>query len=229
MRPKRDDTMTTGSSPSLGSRLAGAALAALLALAPAAASHAETGGALNAADKADVARVEAYLNSIHTMKSHFAQVAQNGGVAEGTIYLQRPGKMRVEYDPPVPDILVATGKVLIHYDGELNQPSYLPQTSSPAAFLLRDQIKLAGDVSVTKVAHNGNQLLVDVIQTGDAEKGALHLVFTDNPLQLRQWTVIDAAGKATQVTLVDPQFNIAIDPVKFLFETPSKPRQMPQQ
>ena len=221
--------MTTGSSPSLGQRLAGAALATLLALAPAAASHAETGAVLSAADKADVARVEAYLNSIHTMKAHFAQVAQNGGVAEGTIYLQRPGKMRVEYDPPVPDIIVATGKVLIHYDGELDQPSYLPQTSSPAAFLLRDQIKLSGDVSVTKVAHNGNQLLVDVIQTSDAEKGALHLVFTDNPLQLRQWTVIDAAGKATQVTLVNPQINIAIDPVKFLFETPSKPRQTPQQ
>ena len=221
--------MTTGSSPSLGQRFAGTALAAFLALAPAAASHAETGATPSAADKADIARVETYLNSIHTMKSHFAQVAQNGGVAEGTIYLQRPGKMRVEYDPPVPDIIVATGKVLIHYDGELDQPSYLPQTSSPAAFLLRDQIKLSGDVSVAKIAHNGNQLLVDVVQTGDAEQGALHLVFTDNPLQLRQWTVIDAAGKATQVTLVNPQFNIAIDPVKFLFETPSKPRQTPQQ
>jgi outer membrane lipoprotein-sorting protein len=221
--------MKTRSSRNLGRQLAGLALAGLLALAPAAGSHAETGAALTPTDKADVARVEAYLNSIHTMTSRFAQIAPNGGVAQGTIYLQRPGKMRVEYDPPVQDIIVATGKVLIHYDGELDQPSYLPQTSSPAAFLLRDQIKLGGDVSVTKVAHNGNQLLVDVIQTGDAEKGGLHLVFTDNPLALRQWTVLDAAGKSTQVTLVDPKFNIAIDPVKFLFETPSRRPQTPQQ
>jgi outer membrane lipoprotein-sorting protein len=213
----------------LARAFAGAALAALITLAPMTGTQAETGPTLSPAAKADVARVEAYLNSIHTMKSHFAQVAQDGGVAEGTIYLQRPGKMRVEYDPPVQDIIVATGKMLIHYDGELDQPSYLPQTSSPAAFLLRDQIKLAGDVSVTKVAHNGNQLLVDVIETGSAEKGGLHLVFTDNPLQLRQWTVLDAAGKRTEVTLIDPKFNIPIDPVKFLFETPSKPSQTPQQ
>jgi outer membrane lipoprotein-sorting protein len=211
-----------------GARVAAAALAALLALAPAAPSLAE-GTAPSAADKADIARVEAYLNSIHTMQAKFAQVADNGGLAKGTIYLQRPGKMRVEYDPPVPDIIVATGKMLIHYDGELDQPSYLPQTSSPAAFLLRDQIKLAGDVSVTKVARNGNQLLVDVIETGSAEKGGLHLVFTDNPLQLRQWTVLDAAGKRTEVTLIDPKFNIPIDPVKFLFETPSKPSTSPRQ
>lgn len=209
-----------------------AALAGLLALAPAApilAAGKLQSAPLTAADKADVARVESYLNSIHTMQAKFAQIADNGGVAKGTIYLQRPGKMRVEYDPPVQDIIVATGKMLIHYDGELDQPSYLPQTSSPAAFLLRDQIKLAGDVSVTKVAHNGNLLLVDVIETGSAEKGELHLVFTDNPLQLRQWTVLDAAGKRTEVTLVDPKFNIPIDPVKFLFETPSKPSQTPQQ
>jgi outer membrane lipoprotein-sorting protein len=205
-----------------GARVAAVALAALLALAPAAPSLAE-GTALSAADKADIARVEAYLNSIRTMQAKFAQVADNGGLAKGTIYLQRPGKMRVEYDPPVPDIIVATGKMLIHYDGELDQPSYLPQTSSPAAFLLRDQIRLSGDVSVTKVAHSGNQLVVDVVETGSAEKGGLHLVFTDNPLQLRQWTVLDAAGKRTQVTLIDPKFNIPIDPVKFLFETPSKP------
>jgi outer membrane lipoprotein-sorting protein len=223
--------MTTRSSHTLAGPVLAAALAALLALAPAAPSLAEstTQSALTAADKADIARVEAYLNSIHTMQSKFAQLAPNGGLARGTIYLQRPGKMRVEYDPPVQDIIVATGKVLIHYDGELEQPSYLPQTSSPAAFLLRDQIKLAGDVSVTRVAHNGNQLLVDVIETGSAEKGGLHLVFTDNPLQLRQWTVLDAAGKRTEVTLINPQFNIAIDPVRFLFETPSRRPTTPQQ
>ena len=223
--------MKTRSSHRFAGRIAAAALAGLLALAPAAPSLAESKAqsTLTAADKADIARVEAYLNGIHTMQSKFAQLASNGGLAKGTIYLQRPGKMRVEYDPPVQDIIVATGKVLIHYDGELDQPSYLPQTSSPAAFLLRDQIRLAGDVSVTKVAHSGNQLLVDVIETGGAEKGALHLVFTDNPLALSQWTVLDAAGKRTEVTLINPQFNIPIDPVKFLFETPSRPSQTPQQ
>lgn len=206
------------------------ALAGLLALVPAAGAQAETATiVLSTAERTDVARVEAYLNSIHTMTAHFAQIAPNGGVAEGTIYLQRPGKMRVEYDPPVQDILVATGKVLIHYDGELDQPSYLPQTSSPAAFLLRDQIKLSGDVSVAKVVHAGNQLMVDVNETGGEEKGALHLVFTNEPLTLRQWTVTDAAGKKTEVTLVNPKFNVAIDPVKFLFETPSRKPARPQQ
>jgi len=199
------------------------AMAALLALAPLADSRAES-RTMPPAARADIARVEAYLNNIRTMKSRFVQVAPNGGVAEGTIYLQRPGKMRVEYDPPVQDILVATGRVLIHYDGELSQPSYLPQSSSPAAFLLRERVTLSGDVTVTGVERRGNQLLIDVVQTDEAGKGTLHLVFTDDPLALRQWVVTDAAGKKTEVTLVEPAFNIAIDPVKFLFETPA-PRQ----
>src|SRR5690606_28059837 len=97
---------------------AAAVMAGLLALAPAAAARAEAGAAPGA--RADIARVEAYLNAIRTMQSRFVQIAPNGGVAEGTLYLQRPGKMRVEYDPPVEDIVVATGRVLIHYDGELN-------------------------------------------------------------------------------------------------------------
>src|SRR5665213_468536 len=64
--------------------------------------------AITPADTADLNRVQDYMNNIHTLQSRFEQVSNDGGVATGTIYLSRPGKMRVEYDPPVPILLVAT-------------------------------------------------------------------------------------------------------------------------
>ena len=106
--------------------------------------------ALTADQKADVERVQAYLNGIRTLSSRFEQYSGDGGSASGQLWLARPGRMRFEYDPPVPVLLVANGKNIFYYDKELEQVSELRVEDTPAGFLLRDQITLSGDVTGTR-------------------------------------------------------------------------------
>src|SRR5262249_58061621 len=98
--------------------------------------------ALSDQDLADVARVEQYMDNIITMQARFQQVEPDGKLSFGHIYLRKPGRLRVEYDPPVPIVLVADGGLLSYYDKELDDLKQMPLQQSTAWFLVRYPIKL---------------------------------------------------------------------------------------
>jgi outer membrane lipoprotein-sorting protein len=201
------------------SRRAAIAGAALL-WAGGARAAAPTAMALDPAQRADMARVETYLNGIRTMQSRFEQVADNGAVSNGTIYLSRPGRMRLIYDPPVPVTIVATGGQLYYYDSKLEQVSRTTVDDTPAWFLLRDPITLGGDITVTDFKHAADTLRVTLVETKNADLGRVTIVVSDQPLELRQWTVLDAQGKQVTVTLQNPQFGATLDPRLFQWTDP---------
>jgi outer membrane lipoprotein-sorting protein len=96
------------------------------------------------ADAADVARVEAYLATIRTLDSRFLQIGPDGSVAEGRFLLARPGRLRLEYDAPNPNLLVSDGRAFVHIDKSLRTIAYLPIDSTPAGLLVRADIQLSG-------------------------------------------------------------------------------------
>ncbi len=171
-------------------------------------------------DQAAVQRVEAYLNSLTTMRARFLQVAQNGASAEGTAQIFRPGRMRFDYDPPEPILLIASGGQVMLYDRELRQPSIAPANSTPLGILLRPRIQLSGDVTVTATTRQAGFLHVSMHRTGQRAEGQLTLIFQENPLQLRQWSVLDAQGRETRVTLYQPEFGMRLDTADFDFNDP---------
>ncbi len=201
-----------------------AGLAAILAIALASAQGAAAKGnaALSQADKATVARVSAYLNKIRSFEARFVQVSQNGGIAEGKLYIQRPGRMRIEYKPPVPLLIVSTGKLLILYDRKLDQVTHLPLSASPASFLLADKIRFSGRVRVFGVKRLNGRIYISVAEKGRPDKGSLNLMFNARPLKLREWIVVDAQRRRTKVVLIDMRAGIKLDPRLFLFERTGK-------
>jgi len=212
------------------SRLRSIAIAALLGLlalpvAPALAAppHAAV---LSADDRADVQRVEQYLNGIHSLAAHFQQFAQDGGTAGGRVYVARPGRMRFEYEAPSPILLLADGTWVVYIDNQLKQVSYLPIGSTPAWFLLRDNISLADGVTITKFERGPGVIRISLVENKSPENGQLTLTFADKPLELRQWTIVDQQGKSTTVVLTDTRFGVAVDPKAFTFVDPrdKKPR-----
>ena len=175
--------------------------------------------ALTPEDRADLARVEAYLNSIHTLKARFLQVGPNGDSSEGTAWLQRPGRMRFEYNPPVPFVLIAGHGVVLFHDKQLDQTSNYPIGSTPLGILLADTIRLSDDITVTRIGRQPGQLQITLVRTASPGDGSITLVFSDLPLTLRQWIVIDSQRRETRVSLYDVQlggtfdqslFNVAI-------------------
>ena len=170
--------------------------------------------------RADVDAVQSYLNSIHTLSSRFQQYSADGGMATGQLYLSRPGKMRFEYDPPVPILLVADGRNIYYYDKELQQITDIRVNETPAGFLLADNIRLSGDVTVTAFEHHPGAIRLTVVQTKEPGQGSVTMVLEDRPIQLRQWTVLDAQQKQTTVVLDSPHYGVTLNPMLFYWTDP---------
>jgi outer membrane lipoprotein-sorting protein len=172
-------------------------------------------------DRADLARIETYLNSLTTLHAKFLQVAPDGSLSGGEAWLARPGRLRFQYDPPAPFLLVAAHGQLVFQDSSIQQVSHTSLSSTPLGMLLAPRVSLSGDVTVTGIQRLPGEIDVSLVRTGSAGDGTLTLVFADAPLTLRQWTVVDAQRKETRVTLFNAQLGGTIDPK--LFDLPSAP------
>ena len=118
--------------------------------------------------------------------------------------------MRFQYDPPSPLLLVAGHGLVVFHDKSLNQTSNIPLGQTPLGILLADHVKLAGDVTVTGMQRLPGQIQVSLVRTASPGDGTLTLIFADNPLTLRQWTVLDAQRQETRVTLYNAETGAAV-------------------
>lgn len=166
-------------------------------------------------------RVEQYLNQLTTMQASFVQVAPDNSISEGKFYLSRPGKLRWEYFPPVRVTIVANSGLVTYYDAELDQISHTSVGSTPLVFLTQKNINLTkGDITVKNAIYNQSAILVTLTQHSKEEDGFIELMFTDNPLELRKMTLVDAVGNRTTVSFSDAVYTQNIDKKMFIFENP---------
>lgn len=208
-------------------RILFAVLAASVAVASAAAG--ESGPArqtaqtarLSEPDQETIKRVEDYLSGIETMHARFLQTASNGSTAKGEVWVQRPGKLRFEYEPPHPALIVSNGTLLLYYDKSLEQTSYVPISETPLWFLVRADIDMSRieGYEVVAVDAEDKTLRIAIAQEGGkaGQPGSIVLVFQDDPLQLKKWRIVDQQGVTTEVALMDPRFGVTIDSAKFDF------------
>jgi len=196
----------------LTSALSGIAIAAglLAGTASVALPAAASAASLSAEDRADVARVEKYFNSITSMRSTFLQASSTGNVAKGTVWLRRPGHMRFEYDPPSPILITSDGILITYQDLELKQTNQIPLFTSPLSVLVDDDVRFGDKLVVDDVRKEANVLRLTVRQREHPEQGYVTLAFQDKPLQLKQWIIVDAQQVSVKVALLDPEFGIAI-------------------
>ena len=169
---------------------------------------------------AQIAGIETYLNSIATMKARFLQVAEDGTLATGDFYLRRPGRLRFEYDPPVPILVVADSIWIVLEDSELRQVDRLPLSSTPLSILVADEVSLGDGAVVSEISASGGLLQIALRDTENPDEGVLTLVFDARPLRLRQWLVTDSLGQTTEITLSDLEINIPLDPRLFVYDEP---------
>ena len=170
------------------------------------------------ANRSDIARVEAYLNALRSLRSEFVQRSSGGRFAEGTIYAMRPGRLRLDYNPPSTVQFYANGGWLLHVDTALESVSRIPLSSTPARFLTEDRISLSQDTVVRRVDRSPGAILLELAEREDPEAGSIAMRFSTEPMTLRGWTVIDAEGTVTSVTLTEPAFNVPIPRRVFIFD-----------
>jgi outer membrane lipoprotein-sorting protein len=180
--------------------------------------------ALSATDRADLNRITLWFNDFETLAARFVQIAPNGSVATGGLWFHRPGRMRIEYDPPVPVLIVTDGGPILYWDAELAQASYLPVAATPARFLLAETIAFdGGDVVVEAVQRDPGVIRIALHSANPEEPGRLILNFADRPLQLAGWRLIDSQNQAVDVALTEQNFGVDIAPGLFRFTPPLAP------
>lgn len=193
------------------------------------ASQDATASATQKREQSDVARIESYLNNLKTLKARFIQTGADGNQAAGTFYLNRPGKLRFEYDDPVDDFIVADGMFIYFYDSQMKSQSSTTISNSLADFLLRENLSLSGDITVSDIEKtpDGKMILATLTQTSDPDAGSLTLGLLRKPdLQLKKWRVVDAQGGVTEVELFDIETGLKLDKDLFYYRDPehTKPR-----
>ena len=169
----------------------------------------------------DIQKAEDYLRNLSTVKANFIQTAYNGARLSGTFYLNRPGKLRFDYNE-IDDFIVADGLFIYFYDSELGEQSNAPIGQTLADFLLRDNISLTGDIKVQDIAQEEGLKMISLVQTDDLNAGLIKLFFQEDPYLLRKWQVIDAAGLTTEIELSHLEKDVEFPRRLFAYIAPKK-------
>jgi outer membrane lipoprotein-sorting protein len=167
-------------------------------------------------DAAELDRISAALNGIHSLKGDFVQIDPNGQIEQGQLYIQKPGKMRFEYQPPSASLVVSDGIDIAVFNKKLNTADRYPLSTTPLNILLSNHVNLQRDKNVVGLEHQQGALIVDARSNDRRVSGNITIVFSDPGLELRQWTVVDAQGLATTVSLKNVQTGVTLAPDLFL-------------
>ena len=178
--------------------------------------------ALTDQDRADLDRISAYLNGIHTLKAAFVQIGPEGQVDEGTFYVEKPGRMRFEYTQPNPTLVVSDGSTVAVENKKLNTLDRYPIWSTPLNLILSNDVNLKKNHDIAGIEHQPGEIIVNARSHSQKVSGNITLVFAEPTLQLRQWTVVDAQGLATTVSVRDVRQDVALDPSLFVLPEAGK-------
>ena len=184
------------------------------------ASPAFAQGQLSAADRALVDRAVAYLEGLTEAKGRFVQTDHRGRATTGTLHMKRPGKARFAYDPPSGLLVVSDGGVVSVQDKRLKTFDQYPLGATPLSLFLARTIRLDKGVTVTRVARMANGFSITARDGKKETAGQITLSFTDNPLALAGWTVIDAQGRPTRVQLQGLERATGLDRSLFVLKDP---------
>lgn len=194
---------------------------------PTAYAAAPTAAKLTEQDREDLKRVADYFNGVRTLKGRFLQIGPEGNAAEGQIFLSRPGRFRFEFDPPVPMLIVSDGAYIIMEDRELKSVERIPLGATPLDLLLREKVDFGEGVGIAKVERGAAILRITLFEPSRPKEGSLTLVFGDKPLEFAGWTVTDAQGKTTSISLSQLDFNPQLQPRLFTYgDRPAQEREL---
>lgn len=168
-------------------------------------------------------QIEDYLNNIKTMQASFVQTASNGNTAEGKLYIQKPNKIRMEYNPPVDVNIIGDGDYIVYHDKELDQVTNIDYDDIPASLILANDVKLDG--KAFKVIDYYQDAGITKIKVQYQEKediGPISLTFNNNPFELKQWSIVDPQSVEVTVSLYNAQKDVDLDSSLFKFKKENK-------
>ena len=173
-------------------------------------------GTFNDTETAELDKLSAYLNGIHTLKSNFVQLGPQGELAQGEFDLAKPGRLRFSYNPPSPIVIVATGGDIYVKNAQLNTVDRSSLSDTPLELLLNQDLDLRHDPMITGIEQQPGALIVHARAATTRNQSNITLVFSYPAIELRQWMVKDNQGGVTTVALTGLQTGAALPDSMFV-------------
>lgn len=146
--------------------------------------------------------ISRYINGLTTLQAEFTQINDDQTISTGTIKIHRPGRARFEYNPPEDILIIAGAQKLAVFDGKSNTgPEEYPLKETPLNLILARNVDLNTSGMVVGQAYDGTSTTVTAQDPDHPEYGNIRLMFTADPVELRQWVITDGAGAETTVIL----------------------------
>lgn len=166
----------------------------------------------------DLEAIETYLNGIKTLNASFVQTSSNGGTAEGTIQIEKPNKIRMEYAAPTNVLIVGDGKYIIYNDKDLDQVTHIDYKDIPASLILADDVKIDGkDIKVVDFYQDAGSTSITLDYKKKGDVGPITLIFSNNPMELKQWKIVDPQNIEVIVSMYNAEKDITLDESLFKF------------
>ena len=155
-----------------------------------------------AAEKISLNQISSYFNAMTTAEAQFSQITDTGETSTGRLFIRRPGRIRFEYDPPEATLVVVGGGQVAVFDPKSrDEPLRFPLRHSPLNLVLERKVDLAQRDMVVAHFEAESQTAVTLQDPENPDYGFIQLIFTNNPVQLRQWVVQDNSGGRTHIVL----------------------------
>ena len=169
-----------------------------------------------AAQQLSLGQVSQYLNGLQTAQGGFTQINADGTLSTGQIFIKRPGRIRFEYNAPDNSLVMAGGGQVAIFDPRSNNgPDRYPLNQTPLKIILERNVDLARARMVTGHTSDGTTTTITAQDPQNPQYGNIQMVFTANPVELRQWIVTDDVGSQTTVILNDLARGGRIGDIKF--------------
>lgn len=174
-----------------------------------------TGSAQAATDA--VQQIASHFSNVRTMTGEFVQFGPRGEQTGGKFYIQRPGKIRFDYEPPARFRVMSDGTTVVVENRKMNTADIYPLSKTPLKLLLGEHIDLSG-ANVESVRQDEDLTTVRLVDRQLGSNSTITMMFDAQTYELRQWTITDAQGRDTTVMLFNVQQGVAFDPSVFAID-----------
>ena len=152
-------------------------------------------------------KVENFFKSLKSLEANFIQVGPSGDISNGKIYLDLPGKLRIDYEKPNNLLITSKGFWLTIQNRNLKTTNNIPLESSPFSILIQKKFDFENKSLMTHLNNESGIISLKITGPGNNESEGLILEFSEKPFSLKKWLIKDTFGEVTTVLIQKAKYN----------------------
>jgi outer membrane lipoprotein-sorting protein len=177
---------------------------------------------LSEAQRGAIQQITSYFNAMRTLQGEFMQVGPKGHISTGVFHIAKPGRMRFQYAPPNPFVVVADGTWVTIRNNAKDTADQYPLSATPLRLVLAEQVDLLSEAKILDIEQSDGLTTLTLEDKDKLVPGHLVLIFDEQREELQQWIIVDGQGRRTTISLTDMVAGVEPDPGLFRVERPRR-------